>query len=98
METGVWIEYFINPGDLFQFSIGGITGVGMYGFFINEQLVGGPAFLLNPEFLWTLFTTDFLHIGAGFGYRFVLGSSLPGITDTQLWGVTGSIQIRSGGF
>jgi hypothetical protein len=98
METGLWSEYVFNPFSILQVSVGGITGVGMYGWYDGGEVTGGPAFLINPELFLTLFTADFIKVAAGCGYRFVAGSSLSEVADTDLWGVTGSLHIRLGGF
>ncbi len=99
METGLWLEYFINPGGPIIFSFGGLTGVGMYGWMMSAtEVTGSAAFLCNPELFCSLLVTDFMMLSAGAGYRFVIGTDLQGYSDTDFWGPTISLQARFGGF
>jgi hypothetical protein len=99
MESGLWAEWFFNPGGTVLFSIGGLTGVGMYGWMVSAtEVSGGPAFLVNPELLCSCFITDFIQIGVGLGYRFVFGTALKGYSDSDFWGPTAAVQVRFGGF
>jgi hypothetical protein len=99
METGLWLEYFLNPDGPVVFSLGGLSGVGMYGWMTSEtEVSGSAAFLCNPELFCSLLLTDFMMLSAGAGYRFVIGTQLEGYSDTDFWGPTITVQARFGGF
>lgn len=99
METGIWTEYRFLQKAWFQLSVGGLTGVGMYGWLTEENEVdGGPGFLFSPSVFAGLRVTDFFIIGAGAGYRFVFGTDVEAADDLDFWGPTVSLQARFGMF
>jgi len=101
MFGGVWSEYVFNPGSLFEFSAGGIAGMGAGGTSANltDEEIISPMLVLDPSLYMSINLTEFLQLTIGAGYRVCyLFNDVPELDPMGLSGPTLLAQIRLGGF
>lgn len=101
MFGGIWSEYVFNPHSLFEFSAGGIAGMGGGGTFnevTGEESIS-PMLLADPSLYMSLNVTEFLKLTLGAGYRACyLINEVAGLEPMELSGPTLLVQLRLGGF
>ncbi len=71
MESGVWGEYLLGPGDTLSYSVGALAGVALVGTMdrATREMTGGPALLFNPQAQAYLALTEFARLSLGGGFR-----------------------------
>ncbi|MGX5820573.1 hypothetical protein ACWKWU_20415 [Chitinophaga lutea] len=101
-------EYTIRSNKLFHLAVGALIGGG--GVMKSERYHGGgfdddyepqdysSFFVGEPHVTFEMNITSYLRIGVGGSYRFVQGSSTPGITDDRLSGPAAHFTIKAGRF
>lgn len=104
---GLVLEYIGAPDNLIHFTMSTLIGAGgvdytyRYDLFNSNYDNMGHAsacFVLEPSAGLELNITQFFRLNAGASYRFVRGTDLPGITDTDLSALSGYLTFKFGKF
>jgi len=88
---GLLLEYLSNPDSLIHYNISGLIGGGgvNYGyrnmdFYYGEHFGNSSFFVLEPAAEVGLNITSFFRLSAGVSCRWIKGSSIVGMTGTDL--------------
>jgi hypothetical protein len=65
---------------------------------VSTRTLESTMFVAEPGAHLELNVTRWFRTGAGFGYRYVSGSDLPGVTDARLSGGVGTLTFKFGAF
>jgi len=106
---GFELEYIMANNEVIHLTVSGLIGAGgtnyrfsndyYDGYDWDENEVNSDAFFVGePTVNAELNVTTFFRINVGIGYRFVSGSNNNYITDSELSGVSGQIQLKFGSF
>lgn len=99
---GVEVEYVNRTQKLVHVSVQALVGSGDVRFRDDDHDTvddrDDDFFVLEPGANVLLNVTSFFRIGAGINYRFVSGTSLQNVSDTDLSGVGGTLTVKFGGF
>lgn len=106
---GFELEYIMANNEVIHLTVSGLIGAGgtnyrfsknyYDGYDWNDNEVNSDAFFVGePTVNAELNVTTFFRINVGIGYRFISGSNNNYITDSELSGVSGQIQLKFGSF
>ncbi len=103
---GLEFEYITQPTRLVHATFGTLLGGGE-AFYEDTQTQGGTTstqristnvFVLEPQIMAELNVTRWFRPGIGVTYRYVSGTDLPGLADSDLSGVAGLLTFKFGSF
>jgi len=93
--AGAHADYTLFSTELFHGSLSGFVGGGQAG---NSELAAGSdsanIFIAEPDINLEFNLTSTLELGAGIGYRFVNGSDLDQLSNSDLSGWVGTVFFR----
>jgi hypothetical protein len=99
---GAWLEYTFRPAKLLHLSVGTLVGGGGLSLVFHHggDLDGDDDgfFVAEPAVAAELNLTSFMRVDLGVAYRFVAGVDLPGLSDSDVGGVSGVAVLKFGKF
>lgn len=105
---GFELEYIMANNEVIHLTVSGLIGAGGANYRFSkthkdfdweeDDLNSDAFFVGEPTVNAELNVTSFFRINLGVGYRFVSGSNNDYITDSELSGISGQIQLKFGSF
>ena len=90
--AGGFADYTILPGKLIHGSVNLLLGGGQVS--PSGPFNSATVFVAEPGIALMVNLTPNVEFGLGAGYRFVSGSDIPGLANSDLSGLTGSVFFR----
>lgn len=107
---GLMLEYAVLDNERLHITTGALAGGGIIknghghgslpenGSDELKDIDASGFYVIQPSVAIEYSVTEWFRVGAGAGYRYITGTSLPGITDKKMSAPTAGITLKFGGF